>query len=70
MPAERHSLVRSIRLTGSGFSLCLRVERHRSHSLETLLDDGDVAERAEPQARTEARLASMPALPTTARVAA
>jgi hypothetical protein len=45
MPAERNSLVQSIRLTESGFSVRLRIERSRPQDLERFLRENDLADR-------------------------
>jgi hypothetical protein len=45
MPAERHSLVQSIRLTGNGFSVRLRIDRSRPQDLEEFLRENDLTDR-------------------------
>ena len=37
MPAERNSLIQSIRITGNGFTVRLRIERSRPQDLEEFL---------------------------------
>ena len=45
MPAERNSLVQSIRLTGNGFSVRLRIDRSRPQDLEEFLRENDLTDR-------------------------
>jgi hypothetical protein len=45
MTAERHSLVQSIRLTGNGFSVGLRIDRSRPQDLEEFLRENDLTDR-------------------------
>ena len=43
MPAERNSLVQSIRITGNGIALTLRIVRSRPQDLEAFLRENDLA---------------------------
>lgn len=45
MPAERNSLVQSIRLIGNGFSVRLRIDRSRPQDLEEFLRENDLTDR-------------------------
>jgi len=45
MPAERNSLVQSIRLTGNGFTVRLRIDRSRPQDLEEFLRENDLTDR-------------------------
>jgi hypothetical protein len=45
MPIERNSLVQSIRLTGNGITLSLRVRRNRPQLMEDFLRENDLTDR-------------------------
>jgi len=45
MPIERNSLVQSVRLTGNGITLSLRVRRNRPQSMEDFLRENDLTDR-------------------------
>jgi hypothetical protein len=45
MPVERNSLVQSIRLSGNGITIGLRVRRNRPQALEDFLRENDLTDR-------------------------
>jgi hypothetical protein len=51
MPTQRNSLVQSIRLTGNGITVCLRVERGRPQDLEDFLRENDLTDRIDFEGR-------------------
>lgn len=45
MPAERNSLIQSVRLSQGGFSVQLRIKRSRPQELEEFLRENDLSDR-------------------------
>lgn len=67
MPHQRNSLIQSIRLTGAGVTVRLRIERRRPQELQDFLRDNDLAERIDftvnvPMTRSQGGLGSQPRL--------
>lgn len=60
MPAERNSLVQSIRLTGNGFSVRLRIDRSRPQDLEEFLRENDLTDRIDFDTNVTVGLTSEP----------
>ena len=56
MPAERNSLVQSIRLTGNGLTLCLRIVRSRPQDLEEFWRENDLTARIDFDTKVPIRL--------------
>lgn len=60
MPAERNSLVQSIRLTGNGFSVRLRIDRSRPQDLEEFLRENDLTDRIDFHTNVPVSLTTKP----------
>ena len=58
MPAERNSLIQSIRITGNGFTVRLRIERSRPQDLEEFLRENGLSNRIDFDVNIPTRLES------------
>lgn len=58
MPAERDSLIQSIRITGNGFTVRLRIERSRPQDLEEFLRENGLSNRIDFDVNIPTRLES------------
>jgi hypothetical protein len=47
MPIERNSLIQSVRVTGNGITLGLRIRRDRPQDLEDFLRENDLTDRVD-----------------------